>query len=123
MAGFGKVLPHEGMWSPLQARFELRQTFDRWLSCSRAPHFVRESGEMVDELSLLDLCEHYRLEYSGGAADIARTWDESEERIADGGPVFADLVRLGWVFFDGGCWVMQPTALGTPPHIESPRVF
>ncbi|HEY6924536.1 MAG TPA: hypothetical protein VI653_13780, partial [Steroidobacteraceae bacterium] len=75
---------------------------------------------MIDELSLLDLCQHYRLEYPGGAKDLAKIWDESEQRIADGGPTFDDLARLGWVFFDGGRWIMQSTLLGTLARINYP---
>ncbi len=75
---------------------------------------------MVDELSLLDLCQHYRLEYPGGAEDIAKIWDESEQRIADDGPMFDDLARSGWVFFDGGRWIMQSPPLGMFSHITYP---
>ncbi|WP_284890522.1 hypothetical protein [Burkholderia sp. lyk4-R2A-23] len=75
---------------------------------------------MVDELHLLDLCQHYRLEYAGSADDIGKTWDESEQRIADGGPTFDDLRRLGWVFFDGGRWIMQSTPPGAFSHVIYP---
>ncbi|CAL8474845.1 DUF4132 domain-containing protein [Caballeronia sp. S22] len=104
----------------MQVRLELRRMFDRWLSRSR--HMPPSIGqdEMVDELSLLDLSEHYRLEYPGAADDIAKIWDESIQRIADGGPSFDDLVRLGWVYFDGARWIVQHTPLGTSPHITYP---
>ncbi|MFL9886182.1 hypothetical protein PQR66_24290 [Paraburkholderia agricolaris] len=120
MAGFDELRPLEGMWAPLQARLELRQMFGRWLSRSHHPRPIFGPDEMVDELSVLNLCEHYRLEYPGGAEDIAKIWDESEQRIADGGPMFDDLARLGWVFFDGGRWMVQCTPPGTSPHITYP---
>lgn len=120
MARFNEVRPFEGMWAPLKARLELRKTFKRWLAWSRQPHFIVESEEIVDELCLLELCQHYRLEYPGCAGDIAKTWDESEDRVADGGPQFADLESLDWVFFDGGRWIMQSTPLGTSSDIIYP---
>lgn len=120
MAGFEEVHPLEGMWAPLQMRLELRQMLERWLSRSRHPRPISGQDGMVDELSLLDLCQYYRLEYPGGAEDVAKTWDESEQRIADGGPMFDDLARLGWVVFDGGRWVMQSTPRGTFSHITYP---
>lgn len=120
MAGFEKVRTLEGMWAPIEVRCELRQMFDRWLSRSQNSYSPIRPSEMVDELSLLNLCQHYRLEYPGGMEDIASTWDESEERIADGGPTFDDLKRLGWVIFDGGRWVMPSAPLGTLSHITYP---
>jgi hypothetical protein len=84
VAGFEEVHPFEGMWESLKARLELRQMFDCWLPRSRYPYPIPEPDEMVDELRLLDLCQHYRLTYQGGAEDVAKTWDESEQRIADG---------------------------------------
>lgn len=120
MAGFEEVRPLEGMWAPLKVRLDLRQMFERWLSRSRHPRPILGLDEMVDELSLLDLCQHYRLEYPGGAEDLAKIWDESEQRIADGGPTFDDLVRLGWVFFDGGRWIVQSTPSGTFSPITYP---
>ncbi|MFY1975370.1 hypothetical protein ACOTCQ_29235 [Achromobacter dolens] len=120
MSGFEDVRLPKGMGAPLMVRFEFRQMFDRWLPRLRQPRFVSESDAMVDELSLLDLCKHYRLEYPGGAADVAKTWDESKERISDGGPTFADLVHSGWVSFDGGRWVMQLPPVGTFSYITYP---
>ncbi|SOY77704.1 conserved hypothetical protein [Cupriavidus taiwanensis] len=120
MAGFEEVRPLEGMCAPLKVRLELRQMFERWLARSRHPRPVVSQNEMVDEISLLDLCQHYRMEYPGGTDDVAKTWDESEERIADGGPTFNDLERLGWVFFDGGRWTMQKPPPGTLSHITYP---
>ncbi|SCC90963.1 conserved hypothetical protein [Thiomonas sp. X19] len=120
MSGYEQVWPLEGMGAPLKVRHELRQLFERWLSRSRHPRLIVGSDGMVDELSLLDLCKHYRLEYPGGAEDVAKTWDESEQRIAEGGPTFNDLVRMGWVFFDGGRWIMQSAPLGTSAHITFP---
>ena len=108
------------MWAPLKARLELRQMFDRWLSRSRHHHRTFEPGETVDEISLLELSQHYRLEYPGSAQDIAVSWDESEHRLADGGPTFGELVHNGWVFFDGGRWVMQGTPPGTSLDIVYP---
>lgn len=105
--------PFDDMRTPLKVRLELRQMFERWLPRSRHPRPIHGADDMVDERSLLDLCQHYRLEYPGGAEDVAATWDESEQRIADGGPSFADLVSLGWVFFDGGRWIVQRAPLGT----------
>ncbi|MFP3588529.1 hypothetical protein SCB29_33580 [Paraburkholderia sp. SIMBA_055] len=120
LGGFEELRPLEGMWAPLPVRLELRQMFGRWLSRSHNQRPIFGPDEMVDELSLLDLCEHYRLEYLGGAEDIAKIWDESEQRIADGGPTFDDLARLGWVLFDGGRWIAQRTPPGTLPHITYP---
>ncbi|MCX7292767.1 hypothetical protein [Janthinobacterium sp.] len=120
MTGFEEVHPFEGMWEPLRARLELRQMFERWLPRSRYPRPISSPDKLFDELQLLDLCEHYRLEYPGGAEDVAKTWDESEQRIVDGGPTFADLARLGWVFFDGGRWIVQRTPSGTLPYITYP---
>jgi len=120
VAGFEEVRPLEGMEAPLKVRFELMQMFERWLSRSRQPRPIFRADEMVDELSLLDLCQHYRLEYPGGAEDVAKIWDESEHRIADGGPMFDDLARSGWVFFDGGRWIMQSPPLGMFLHITYP---
>lgn len=120
MVGFEEVRPFDEMWTPIKVRLELRQMFERWLSRSRHPRPITGPDEMVDELSLLDLCQHYRLKYPGGAEDVAKTWDESEQRIADGGPTFADLVRLGWVFFDGGRWIVQRAPLGTSSDITYP---
>ena len=120
MAGFEELRPLEGMGAPLKVRHELRQMFERWLPRSRHSRLTLGSEEMVDELSLLDLCQHYRLEYPGGAEDVATSWDASEQRIADGGPTFDDLARLGWVFFDGGRWIVQSAPLGTLSHITYP---
>lgn len=120
MARFEEVQPFEGMWEPLRARLELRQMFERWLPRSRYPRPIPGPDKMVDELQLLDLCEHYRLEYPGGAEDVAKTWDESEQRIADGGPTFADLARLGWVFFAGGRWIVQRSPSGALSYITYP---
>lgn len=120
MAGFEEVRPLEGMWAPLKARMELRQMFERWLSRSRHHHRTFEPGELVDEISLLELSQHYRLEYPGNAQEIATIWDESEHRLADGGPTFDELVHNRWVFFDGGRWVMQGTPLGTSLDIVYP---
>lgn len=120
MTGFEEVRPFENMWAPLKARLELRQMFERWLTRSR--HHLRsfEPGEPIGELSLLELCRHYRLEYPGSTQNIATIWDESEHRIADGGPTFAELVHAGWVFFDGGRWVMQGAPTGTSMDIVYP---
>ena len=120
VAGFEEVHPFEGMWEPLKARLELRQMFERWLPRSRYSRPIPEPDEIVDELRLLDLCQHYRLEYPGGTEDVAKTWDESEQRIADGGPTFADLAHLGWVSFDGGRWIVQRTPSGTFSYITYP---
>ncbi|WP_321887253.1 MULTISPECIES: hypothetical protein [Paraburkholderia] len=120
MAEYEDVLPLEGMAAPLRARHELRQMFERWLPRSRQPRVILNPEGMVDELSLLDVSRHYRLEYAGGAEDVATAWDRSEERIADGGPDFGELVRLGWVFFDGGRWVMQSTPAGAHSDISYP---
>ncbi|MEB0078284.1 hypothetical protein QN386_10445 [Pseudomonas sp. CCI3.2] len=122
MAGFEEVRLLEGMWAPLKVRLDLRQMFERWLSRSRYPRPIFEQDGMVDELSLLDLCQHYRLEYPGTAKDVAKTWNESEQRIADGGPTFDDLARLGWVLFDGGRWIVQSTPLGTLSQITYPSL-
>ncbi|UKD17382.1 hypothetical protein L3V59_36150 [Burkholderia aenigmatica] len=120
MTGFNELRPLEGMWAPLNVRLELRQMFERWLSWSRQPRPILAPDGMVDELSLLDLCQHYRLEYSGGTEDVAKIWDESEQRIADGGPTFDDLARSGWMFFDGSRWIVQGTPIGASLHIIYP---
>jgi hypothetical protein len=110
VAGFEEVRPFDCMWTPLRARLELRQMFERWLPRSRYLRATVGPDETVDELRILDLCQHYRLEYPGGAEDVASIWDESEQRLADGGPTFADLASLGWVFFDAGAglWKARP---------------
>lgn len=120
MVGFKEVRPLEGMWAPLKVRVELKQMFERWLSRSRHSRPIFGQDVIVDELSLLDLCQHYRLEFQGGTGDVAKDWDESEQRIAEGGPTFDDLTRLGWVFFDGSRWIVQRTPLGTSTHITYP---
>lgn len=122
MVGFEAVRPLEGMWDPMKVRMELKQMFERWLSRSRHLHpFFGQEG-MVDGLNLLDLCQYYRLEYLGGSGGVAKDWDESEQRVADGGPTFDDLERMGWVFFDGSRWVMQRTPPGTSSHITYPSL-
>ncbi|MBB1634909.1 hypothetical protein [Cupriavidus sp. UME77] len=108
------------MRAPLKVRLELRQMFERWLSRSPQPRPILGPDGMVDEVSLLDLCQHYRMEYPGSAEGVAKTWDASEQRIAGGGLTFDDLARLGWVLFDGGRWVMQNPPLGTFSHINYP---
>lgn len=120
MAGFEEVHPPEGMWAPLQMRLELRQMFGRWLSRSNYPRAIAGKDDIVDELSILDLCQHYRLEYRGGAEDVAKSWDKSELRAADSGPTFDDLNNNGWVSFDGGRWIMQSAPRGTRSHIIYP---
>ncbi len=120
MAGIEDVPQLEGMWAPLDVRRELRQMFRRWLPTTS--HLRPSFGqvEMLDEIELLDLCQHYRLEYVGAAKGIAKTWDESKERIADGGPTFSELTCLGWIVFDGGRWIMQCSPPGTLSHITYP---
>jgi len=120
MARFEEVRPLEGMQMPLQVRAELRQSFERWLPRPRRQHLAVGSSEMIDVQDILNLSQHYQLEYPGGAKDIAETWDQSEERIADGGPTFDDLVRSGWVFFDGGRWIMPRAPMGTLSYIAYP---
>lgn len=120
MVGFEVVRPLEGMCAPLKVRVELKQLFECWLSRSRHSRPIFRRDVIVEDLSLLDLCQHYRLEYLGGAGDVAEDWDESEQRIAEGGPTFDDLARLGWVFFDGSRWIMQRTPLGASSHITYP---
>lgn len=120
MAGIEDVPQLEGMWAPLDVRCELRQMFRRWLPTTS--HLRPSFGqvELLDEIQLLDFCQHYRLEYFGAAKDIAKIWDESKERIADEGPTFSDLTRLGWIVFDGGRWIMQCAPPGTLSHITYP---
>jgi hypothetical protein len=101
-------------------RIELRQMFGRWLSRSHHMPPMVDPDLVVDAVGVLDLCEHYRLEYAGGMAEIAKDWDESEQRIADAGPVFDELSSKGWVCFDGGRWIMPRTPPGTSPHITYP---
>lgn len=114
------VYPLEGMWDPLQVRIELRQMFERWLSRSQYSRIITEHKEIVDELSVLELCQHYRLEYLGGVEDVAQNWDESAQRIAENGPTFDELTRLGWLFFDGSRWCMQSAPIGTYSYITYP---
>jgi hypothetical protein len=120
MAGIEDVPQLEGMWAPLDVRCELRQMFRRWLPTTS--HLRPSFGqvELLDEIQLLDFCQHYRLEYFGAAKDIAKIWDESKERIADEGPTFSDLTRLGWIVFVGGRWIMQCAPPGTLLHITYP---
>lgn len=120
MEGFEEVLPMEGMFAPLDVRRELRQMFSRWLPRSYHPRAGLDSGERVNELDLLSLCEHFRLEYPGEAKNLAKTWDESAARKADGGPLFNELVQKGWVFYDGGRWIMQGSPPGTSFNICYP---
>lgn len=120
VAGFDELRPLEGMRVPLQMRIELRQMFARWLSRSHHMPPMVDPDLLVDDVCILDLCEHYRLEYLGGTAELAKDWDESEQRIADNGPMFDDLLSMGWVCFDGGRWIMPRTPLGTSPHITYP---
>lgn len=122
MVGFEAVRPLEGMWAPLNVRMELKQMFARWLSRSHSTHRIFGQEVIVDDMCLLDLCQHYRLVYLGGAGDLAKEWDDSEQRIEEGGPTFQDLERLGWVFFDGSRWVMQRKPLGTSSHITYPSL-
>lgn len=116
----GEVRPLEGMMHPLKVRNELRQVFERWLWRPHRPRHFYEQDVIVGELSILDLCQHYRLEYPGGLEDVAKDWDESEQRIAEGAPSFDDLVRLGWVFFDGSRWIVQSAPIGTFSLIAYP---
>ena len=120
MTGYEQLRPLEGMGAPLKVRHELRQQFERWLSRARHPRPISGQDGVVDESCILELCRHYQVVYPGGAEDVAETWDDSEQRVADGGPMFSDLVRMGWVFFDGGRWVMQRAPLGTLSHIAYP---
>lgn len=120
MPEYKDVQPFEGMAAPLRVRHELRQMFERWLPRSPHPRVILNPEGMVDELSLLDVSRHYRLEYAGGAEDVAAAWNRSEKRIADGDPDFDELVRLGWVLFDGGRWVMQSTPVGVHRDISYP---
>ncbi|GAB3446728.1 hypothetical protein [Insolitispirillum peregrinum] len=120
MAGFEEARLIAGMRAPLDVRCELRQMFERWLPRSRQPRSPALQNDVVDELAILHLCQYYRLEYRGGADDLAAVWDQSAERIADGGPTFDDLKREGWVFWDGSRWAMQDAHYRTLPHITYP---
>lgn len=120
MVGIEDVPQLEGMWAPLDVRRGLRQMFRRWLPTTSHLRSGFGQVEMFDEIELLDFCQHYRLEYFGAAKDIAKIWDESKERIADGGPTFSELTRLGWIVFDGGRWIMQCSPPGTLSHITYP---
>ncbi|WP_192458012.1 hypothetical protein [Musicola keenii] len=120
MEGFENISPMEGGPASLDVRRELREAFARWLP---RPHHIRpaqSSDECVDEQALLSLCEHFRLEYPGEAKDLAQSWDESETRKAEGGPLFEELKQQGWVFFDGGRWMIQGIPVGTRSHISYP---
>lgn len=110
----------DGTYSQLDFRRELREAFARWLPRPHHPRPVRASDECVDERALLCLCEHFRLEYPGEAKDLAQSWDESEIRKAEGGPLFEELKQKGWIFFDGVGWMMQIAPIGTHSHITYP---
>lgn len=120
MLGFEEVRSMEGMRAPLQLRQELRCFFERWLSKPQHHHYAPSSHEAVHERRLFDLFQHYRLEYPGGARDIAQTWDQSKQRIAEGAPTFAGLVAANWIFFEGGRWNMPSAPLGTFSDIAYP---
>lgn len=120
VAEFEEVQPLSGMRVPEHARRDLRQMFERWLSHSRHSRHIVGREDLVDELSILDLCDHYRLEYPGGTDGVAEFWDKSEQRIADNGPLFDDLKVMEWVTFDGGRWIMPSAPLGTRSHIAYP---
>ena len=115
-----EVYPLEGMWAPWQARQNLREKFNRYLSYNRSHHFIHAGEVVIDDSSLLDLCQHYRLEYRGSARNIAQSWDESTERLGDGGPTFDKLIESGWIHFDGGRWMMQRVPIGTVACISYP---
>lgn len=120
MAAFEEVQAIEGMYAPLDVRRDLRQMFARWLP--KPSHFgAGHAAEVsINEQTLLELCEHYRLEFPGDAEDIEMVWDESAERLIDGGPAFDDLVYQGWVLSDGSRWIMQGTPVGTRSLISFP---
>ncbi|WP_187229763.1 hypothetical protein [Escherichia marmotae] len=120
MEGFEEVLPMNGMFAPLAVRQELKQMFMRWLPSPCYSRAAPGPGEKMNGVELLSLCEHFRFEYPGEAKDLAKSWDESEERKADSGPVFDELVSQGWVFFDGGRWIMQGAPMGTLSLISYP---
>lgn len=101
MARNEEVRPLDGMHTPQRVRHGLRQMFERWLSRSPHQRFIVGPDERVNELSLLELWKHYRLEYPGGAVDVAKNWNESEQRIADGGPTFDELVTAAAFSIDG----------------------
>lgn len=114
------VRPLEGMGAPLKVRHDLRQLFARWLSRPPRPRLILGQDGVVDELSFLNLCLHYRVEYAGGLDDIATNWDASESRVVEGAPTFDELVGYGWLFFDGGRWAMQRPPLGLSSYITYP---
>lgn len=120
MTGFEDVRPIEGMWNPNGLRNDLRNSFRRWLSHFNNMPTVQSDKGLVDELSILKLIQHYRLEWPGSRKNIANLWDSSAERINDGGPTFDDLQRLGWVQFDGCSWVMFAAPLGSYSTIDYP---
>ncbi|MFP1824730.1 hypothetical protein [Lonsdalea quercina] len=120
MEGFDDISPLEGIFASLEVRRELRGAFARWLPTPHNLRHSRVSDEWVDEQALLSLCENFRLEYPGAAKNLAQSWDESETRKAEGGPLFEELRLQGWVSFDGGRWMMQGTPVGTLSHISYP---
>ncbi|HCT5890764.1 hypothetical protein OW959_22745 [Klebsiella pneumoniae] len=120
MTGFDDIRPIEGMWNPNAVRGELRRVFVRWLSHFNNEPTVQSNEESVDELSILKLSQHYRLECPGSRENIASLWNTSIERIDDGGPVFDELQRLGWIRFDGCSWVMSPVPPGSYSTIDYP---
>lgn len=122
MTKFDEVRPFEGLDTPIAARHELRQMFKRWLWRSHHARFVLEHEEVIDELCLLELSQHYRLEYSGATENSIKVWNESKQRVANGDSTFEDLVHMGWVNFDGARWVMPGVPLGTLAMIAFPSL-
>ncbi len=97
MTKFDEVRPLEGLDTPIAARLKLRQMFKRWLWRLHHVRFVLEHEEVIDELFLLELSQHYRLEYSGATENSIKMCNESKQRVADGDSTFEDLVHIGWV--------------------------
>ena len=120
MTEFEQVRPLDDMGAPLHLRHELRQQFSRWLPRSWSSRHITDAGEKIDALSLLELSRHFRMEYLGGAVDLAANWDASAQRLHDGGPEFAELHRQGWIVFDGARWMMHRAPRGTACLIDFP---
>ena len=108
------------MQVPLQARQELRKNMSRWLSCWGQRSQRREGGAEVDGCTLLDLCTHYQVRYSGGTANLGESWNAA--RVASrGDPSFGDLVSARWLSFDGCRWVLLHPPVGLSRYIAYPN--
>lgn len=82
MAAFEVVKAIEGMSAPLDVRRDLRLEFGRWLLKRRHSGVCNDAEETIDERTLLELCEYYRLELKGDVENLEQVWNDSEPFIA-----------------------------------------